>query len=163
TADAIGSMIVTTASDKTARVWDGRTGELVRVLRGPIAPGDEGQVAYTAMAPDGSFVAVGGITGRTFLGKTAIYLYDPRRGDLLRALRIPIGWAVISTALTSDARRLAVGTEQGVCVFTLSSSGDPWCDREYGSSVYGVAFAPDGSLAVSAHDGKIRLYSPALV
>jgi hypothetical protein len=35
-------------------------------------------------------------------------------------------------------------------------------DRDYGTDVYGFAFAPDGELIASSFDGQLRRYSPEL-
>ena len=58
--DAANRYLVTGSHDKTVRVWDLRTGTLLRTLRLPIGPGDEGRVYAVAISPDGRTVAVGG-------------------------------------------------------------------------------------------------------
>ena len=60
--DAAGRWLVTASVDKTARVWDLKTGDLVRVLRPPIGEGNEGKLFAAALSPDGRTVAVGGWT-----------------------------------------------------------------------------------------------------
>ena len=61
--DAQERYLVTASFDKTARVWDLKSGKLLEVLRPPIGPGDEGKLYAVAIAPDGETVAVGGWTG----------------------------------------------------------------------------------------------------
>lgn len=74
--DRAGRWLVTAAHDKTARVWDLQTGDLVQVLRPPIG-GDarEGKLYAVAISPDGATVAVGGYTDpdRT---PQHLYLFD---------------------------------------------------------------------------------------
>jgi WD40 repeat protein len=60
--DASERYLVTASHDKTARVWDVKTGALLRVLRPPIGDGDEGLLHTVAISPDGATIAVGGIT-----------------------------------------------------------------------------------------------------
>ncbi|MBI3516676.1 MAG: hypothetical protein HY060_21815, partial [Proteobacteria bacterium] len=49
-----GTLLASVSDDKTARLWDGVTGELVSVLRVPVADGLEGALYSVALAPDGS-------------------------------------------------------------------------------------------------------------
>ena len=60
-----GRHLVSASYDKTIRVWDVSTGEMVRVLRGQIAAGKEGTIYAIAISPDDRVVAVGGWMGPT--------------------------------------------------------------------------------------------------
>src|SRR5437588_8515914 len=51
--------LVTGSEDETVRVWDLHTGDLLRTLRVPIGPGDEGKINAVAISPDGKIVAAG--------------------------------------------------------------------------------------------------------
>ena len=55
-----GKYLVSVSDDKTIRVWDHSTGEVVRVLRGQIGAGEEGKMYAAALSPDNSLLAVGG-------------------------------------------------------------------------------------------------------
>src|SRR4051812_43405346 len=61
--DAQGRWLVTSSVDKTARVWNLATGELVRTIRPPIGNGNEGMLYALALSPDGNTIAAGGWTG----------------------------------------------------------------------------------------------------
>src|ERR1043165_1330198 len=61
--DAAGRFLVTGSDDKTVRVWDLATGELLRVLRPPIGEGNEGKIYAVAIMPDGELIAAAGWTG----------------------------------------------------------------------------------------------------
>ncbi len=56
--------IVTASDDKTARVWDSATGNLLVVLRPSIGTGETGRLYGAAIHPTEDLVAVGGTTGR---------------------------------------------------------------------------------------------------
>src|SRR5262249_29843328 len=56
-----GRELITVSHDKTNRVWDVATGELLRVLRPPIGRGREGMLYAAALTPDGRTLAVGGV------------------------------------------------------------------------------------------------------
>jgi WD40 repeat protein len=87
--DAQGRYAVTAGDDKTARVWDVATGQLLRVLRPPVGPGEEGKLNAVAISPDGTTVAVGGWTelGSSGAGHT-VYLFDRANGRLVRRLGV---------------------------------------------------------------------------
>ena len=61
--DAAGRWLVTASEDKTAKVWDLKTGRLALTLRPPVGDDNEGKLAAVAMSPDGARVAVAGWTG----------------------------------------------------------------------------------------------------
>src|SRR5262245_38728304 len=59
-ADAGCTLMATGSHDKTVRLWRLPEGKLLRTLRPPIGPRNDGHVYAVAMAPDGSWVAAGG-------------------------------------------------------------------------------------------------------
>src|SRR5208283_4835612 len=63
-------------------------------------------------------------------------------------------------AFSADERRLAVGLhgQAGVRVLDSATGAELLADRDYGDSVYGLAFAPDGALVASSWDGQLRRY-----
>jgi WD40 repeat protein len=58
--DAQERFLVTASDDKTARIWSLASGELLRVLRPPLGPGNEGKLNAVAISPDGAIVAAAG-------------------------------------------------------------------------------------------------------
>src|SRR3974390_3691143 len=73
--DAAERFAVTASDDKTARIWDLKSGNLLKVLRPPQGEGNEGRLYAVAISPDGATVAVGGRTSVTGLDNS-IYLFD---------------------------------------------------------------------------------------
>jgi len=48
--DAAGKFLLTASEDKTARIWDIATGELLRVLRPQVGTGSEGRLSAAAIS-----------------------------------------------------------------------------------------------------------------
>ena len=156
--DAAGNFAVTSSEDKTARIWDLRSGQLMSVLRPPLAAESVGALYATAMSPDGRQVAAGG--NAAFDQKThALYLFDRASGSLppkstLSGVEAPI----TQLAWSPDSQLIALGLRQeGLRVFNRKL-GFVGADPEYNDAIYGAAFAADGRLAVVALDGSLRIY-----
>ena len=49
--------LVTGSRDKSIKVWELRTGKLIKTLRPPIGSGNEGRISAVAISPDGRYVA----------------------------------------------------------------------------------------------------------
>ncbi|MBC8143084.1 MAG: hypothetical protein H7Y38_16790 [Armatimonadetes bacterium] len=84
--DKAGRYLVTASLEKTARVWDSRTGALLRVLRPPLGDGDEGKLYAVAITPDGNAVACAGWTSYEWNEKNSIYFFDRATGRLTRRI-----------------------------------------------------------------------------
>ena len=100
--DAQERFLVTASDDKTARVWNLATGELLTVLRPPLGPGNEGKLFAVAIAPDGATVATAGWSAEP---DHDIYLFDRASGRLQR--RIPgLPNVIFHLAYSPDGRYL---------------------------------------------------------
>lgn len=158
--DRAGRWAVTASVDKTARVWDLRTGALLQVLRVPVAEGDEGKLYAVALSPDGELVALGGYTSPDGLN-TSIYLFDRASGRLLQRLS-GLPNVVFHLAFSADGRRLAAALgEGGIRVYGATGQG-AWAqvaaDGDYGADSYSVEFDAAGRLLATSLDGELRLY-----
>jgi len=161
--DAANRYLVTGSDDKTARVWDLRTGALLRTLRLPIGPGNEGMVYAVAISPDGRTVAVGGWTGFEFDASNCIYLFDRASGRLTQ--RLPgLPSAINHLAFAPDGQVLvaALSGKNGIRVYRTSDYAMIGEDRAYGGASYGAAFDRNGRLVTTSNDGFVRLYDSTL-
>jgi WD40 repeat protein len=160
-ADAEDRWAVTGSDDETVRVWSLADGALLRTIRPPAGPGYVGRVFAVAMSPDGAVVASGGLTRWTDADpQEQIYLFDRASGLMVKRID---GLPNLATQVvfSPDGRRLAVMlfSNKGLRLYDRDQG---WAeiarDGAYGDSSFGASFAPDGRLATTAYDGKVRLY-----
>ena len=79
--DARAKLVLSSSEDKTARLWDGETGELIRIFRPPIAHGKAGDLYACALSPEGTIAAVGGWTN-----DHSFYLFNTFTGKMIRRI-----------------------------------------------------------------------------
>ncbi len=154
--DEKGHWLVTASDDKTARVWNAETGELLRVLRPPVGDKQEGELQALAMGRDGRIVAVGGFTR---LAGGTIYLFDRSNGHMLRSITGMSG-TVNDIAISGDGLWLAVALSSGgVRVFGVDSGKELGRDVDYAGKANSVDFSPDGKMLITtSSDELVRLY-----
>lgn len=160
--DSSGRYAVTASDDKSARVWDIGTGRLLQILRPPQGMGNEGNLEAQAMSPDGTLVAVAGITGYEWDNAFSIDVFDRASGRLLRRLRgLPNVAAYL--AFSPDGRWLAAGLagKNGIRVWDTKRWVAPLQDGDYGDLIAGASWSADGRLATSSYDGQLRVYRVA--
>lgn len=155
--DAESRYLITGSNDKTVRVWDLSSHRLVRTLRPPIGNGSEGEIHAVAISPDGETIACGGSTGRSWENTYSIYLFDRRRGELIRRLTGLPGF-IEHLVFSKDGRFLAAGIWKGIQVYRTLAYTQVGHDNNYGSGCSSADFNPKGQLATASYDGFIRLY-----
>jgi WD40 repeat protein len=143
-----GAQIATGSADRTAILWDPKTGAIERTL-GP----HKGAVSALAYSGDNQVLATGSEDGR-------VRLWNARTGTLRRDCA---GHAGAVTAVACSPRRPWVassGVDQTVRLWQVDSGRQVGALKApAGTAATGLAFSPDGNvLACGFADWTIRLY-----
>jgi WD40 repeat protein len=135
-----GSRVVTASWDKTARVWDGRTGQpLMPELR------HNGVVWSAAFSPDGSRIV-------TASADNTARIWDAKTGQPLTPALAHDG-AVWSAAFSPDSSRVVTASWDETARIWDARTGRPLMSPlKLENIVNSVAFSPDGSRIVTASD-----------
>ena len=157
--DSQGRFAVTASEDKTARVWDVSTGQLLQTLRPPIGEGNDGRLFAAAITPDGETVAVGG-----WSSDNDVYLFDRASGTMVQRIT-GLPNTITHLSFSPNGQMLAIGLwgKHGLRLFGSTSrwraSQELASDANFDGEVYGTQFSPDGTrLASASVDGSIRLH-----
>jgi WD40 repeat protein len=156
--DGQGRFIITCSLDKTARLWDASSGQLLRVYRVPSeADSSNGFLYACALSPDGSVAAMGGLDW-----EASVYLFDRQSGQMIKRLS-GLGNTVFSLQFTPDGEYLAavLGGKSGCAVWSCRDWSLVGTDENVGDSCYRLDFVRrDGAwtMATSSYDSKIRYY-----
>lgn len=166
--DTEGKYILTTSTDKTAKLWDGETGELIRTYRIPVKKGQQGRLFAGAISPKAEIIAIGGITGDN--KNRTVYIYNTFTGNMITALSGLTNY-IHDIEFSIDGRYFAaaLGANGGVVVYktnlpdinNLSNLKIKKLKNleGYSETTRSVAFSSTGMFASVCHDGKIRLYN----
>ncbi len=157
--DAQGKYFLTASQDKTAKLWDASTGELIRTYRIPIDKGAEGKLYACAISPDGATVALGGYTGYDWFQQHSIYIFNAQSGAMIR--RIPgLPNVLKDMDFSFDGRYLAasLGGKDGIRIFATDNWNLSASLSGYEKASYNICFDRTGRLATVCFDRKVRLY-----
>ncbi len=152
-----GRYLVSASEDKTIRVWDLSLGKTVRMLRGQIGPGSEGNIFAMDLSPDGRRLAAGGYPSRW-----GIRLHDFHSGEILALLKGHDN-VVNALAFSPDGHRLASGSADNTArIWDVANRRAVHTLRGHTDDIYAVAFTPDGLRMVTGSlDHTLRLWRVA--
>ena len=137
-----GSRIVTASIDKTARIWDARTGAELVVISGPAGAGD-----FAAYSPDGTRIVTASDD------KTA-RIWDARTGAQLAVLSGHADY-VVSAAYSPDGSRIVTTSyDKTARIWDARTAAQLAVLSGHGDRINSAAYSPDGSRIVTASADK---------
>jgi WD40 repeat protein/serine/threonine protein kinase len=151
-----GHLLASAGNDRTLKLWDSETGELVATLQG-----HAGEVYSVAFSPDGTFLATGS-------KDHTIKLWDATTCEELRSFRGHTS-SVAGLGFSSDGRRLVSatgleprlhGTPHELKVWDVATGQELLAlPTQPGGGVNSVAFSPDGQHILAApFDGLVKVW-----
>jgi WD40 repeat protein len=145
-----GRWLASGIDDKTVRLWDVKSGKIVRDLIGLRRP-----VIYIAFSPDGRFLATGD-------DEKSIRVWDPSTGEQIYKLsghKKPVN----AVAFSSNGRWLAsASADKTVKLWDLTSGREVRTFSGHGNLVSSLAFSPDGRWLVSGSwDKTLKIWDVA--
>lgn len=143
-----GRFVVSGSADHTGRLWDVRTGTLVRVLRG-----HTDQVNSPSISPDGSLILTPSYDGTA-------RLWDARSGRSLHILRGQTNGLPMTGAFSPDGRLVVTASGDGTArIWSVRTGRSVHALAGDGGWVNSAAFSPDGGRVVTAgNDGATRVW-----
>ncbi|GIV60773.1 MAG: hypothetical protein KatS3mg043_1862 [Rhodothermaceae bacterium] len=140
-----GRRLATACKDRAIRVWEVRSGRLLRLLKGPSA-------LSVSFRPGGVYLAAGCVDG-------VVRIWDVEGERLVQAIHAHTGY-VLSVAYSPAGDHLASGAMDGAVHIWQARTGR--LVRTLGQHtgyVLSVSFSPDGTkLASGSADGAVRLW-----
>lgn len=112
--DAAGQRYITSAHDRTARLWNLESQRLVAVIRPPGDASAAGEMGPVSLSPDGQDAVV------TFAGRDSNLFMHRNTGAFRAALTLP--GEIHSLAWSEDSRWLLVSTSKALVTEQLGTS-----------------------------------------
>lgn len=131
-----GQTLAAGMSNKTIKLWNVKTGEEIRTLKG-----HDYAVHAVAMTPDGQTL-VSGSSDKT------IKLWNLKTGELLRTIKAHEK-PVSTLAISADGRLLASGSDDKTIKIWNLSTGELVRTFSDTTEIQSVAFSPDGQMLAS--------------
>lgn len=158
--DASGKYLLSASIDKTARLWDAHTGNLLKTLHIPIGGSYEGALYACALSPDGKIAAVAGNTGLDWDNSFCIYLINTQTGVFIYRIK-NLPEVITELEFSPDGNWLAAGFERdkGISIFETKGWGETKLKEVYKDAVKNIAFKKSGDMAAVSAGGNIRLYN----
>jgi WD40 repeat protein/tetratricopeptide (TPR) repeat protein/energy-coupling factor transporter ATP-binding protein EcfA2 len=143
-----GRRLVTASGQGSARLWDARSGELLRVFD---SGGHGGVVVFAAFSPDGRLVATAGTEG-------ILVLWDTLTGEVVTTLRGHTA-TVRSVEFSPDGTRLVSASADRSAIVWDVSAGTPIVTLgEHDGEVVFASWSPDGARVVTTSGTAARVW-----
>jgi WD40 repeat protein/predicted Ser/Thr protein kinase len=143
-----GSRVATASTDRTAKVWNASTGELICTLT------HKDRVLRAAFSPDGRLVATAS------QDKTA-RVWDAESGQPVSSLLVH-NVAVIDARFSPDGRRVVTANSDNAARVWEATTGDPITPSlHHDARITSAVFSPDGRRIVSSAEKMVRVWDAA--
>jgi predicted NACHT family NTPase len=141
-----GARLATASGDKTARLWDARTGQQLRICQG-----HTDRVTSVAFSPDGTRLATASWDGTA-------RLWDARTGAQTAILKH--GGVVNSAAFSPSGDRIVTASEDSTARLWDARTGAEIAVFQHDGRVNSAVFSPSGDRVVTAStDNTARLWN----
>jgi WD40 repeat protein/two-component sensor histidine kinase len=148
-----GRLVASAGESATIRLWDSKSGDLVRTL-----PGHPERVFGLAFSPDGKWLASSSTDG-------SVKVWDYRSGRLLHLFTNHVGNWVRRVTFSPDSRLLAPAAYDGKLCIWDAKTGVVIRTLPTGERVGDVRFTPDGRFLAAAsreeRQPRVRLWDLA--
>jgi WD40 repeat protein len=162
-----GTKVISIAEDKSIRLWDVSSGEMLKKFESQIGDGSNGMLYASAISPDGNLLAIGGYT---VAPDNQVYIAII---DIIKGIQVAtaIGHTNVinSLAFTSNGKYLVSGSDDGtIKVWKVDTSSPIYKETlsiAVGAAVKYLALnSISMDVAVAVEDKKdIMVYSLALL
>ena len=154
-----GERLISVAEDKSIRVWDVESGELLKTLRHQSGKGYEGTIHAAALSPDGTMLAIGGWPYGDGSDGIPVYLFDLDKGEIVTLLQGHFD-VIVDLEFSPDGRWLASAADTTVRFWDMTEPVDnPSLFLSGEGEVFDIEFSSDGGKLVSSYvDGSVRLW-----
>jgi WD40 repeat protein len=156
-----GSRVISISEDKTIRIWNAGTGELVKKFEMMIGDGFEGMLYASALSPNGKLLAVAGYQVSSEK-ENYIAIIDIDKGQQI-ATAIGHSDVIYSLSFNGSGKYLASGSADGtVKVWKLENSPvvQAVADLPIGMAVSSLSFNPRSQDLAVAGEGRDVLLFP---
>jgi WD40 repeat protein/uncharacterized caspase-like protein len=147
-----GKQVITGSWDKTVRIWDAETGEMLRAIRLPSYPGTQGMIYAMALSPDERFLAVAGASVEAEVknvnGKGEyVTMLNLATGEIVDVIGHHLN-VIYGLSFAPDGKSIATGAgdnDQKSLIYSVSSSGKMALvtGAMLPAMILGTAYSPD--------------------